>query len=114
MRLHFDAIYYRVSNLDQAIRFYSDVLGLQLMRRDVVACFELDGVRVELVPDDSARQPSIGGNARLCFRVEDVRAARAELAKRDVRVGPVEEKNNGLLLTFSDPDGNELSFWQYL
>jgi catechol 2,3-dioxygenase-like lactoylglutathione lyase family enzyme len=82
MKLRFDAIYYRVSDLDRAICFYRDVLGLQLVRRDVVACFELDGVTVELVPDETVPDPRAGGNARLCFRVEDIRAARAELAEK--------------------------------
>jgi catechol 2,3-dioxygenase-like lactoylglutathione lyase family enzyme len=113
MQLHFDAIYYRVSDLDRAICFYRDVLGLQLVRRDVVACFELDGVVIELVRDETVPVPRASGNARLCFRVEDIRAARADLAQQDVRVGPVEEKSNGLLVTFCDLDGNELSLWQY-
>lgn len=112
MQLHFDAIYYHVSDLDRAIGFYRDLLGLQLVRRDVVACLEIEGVTVELVPDESVGQ-SGGGNARLCFRVEDIRAACAELLKKDVRVGPVEEKSNGLLAGFWDPDGNEMSLWQY-
>jgi|SRR5208283_1382574 len=113
MKLRFDAIYYRVSDLDRAICFYRDVLGLQLVRRDVVACFELDGVTVELVPDETVPDPRAGGNARLCFRVEDIRAARAELAGKNICAGAVEKKSNGLLTTFCDPDGNELSLWQY-
>jgi catechol 2,3-dioxygenase-like lactoylglutathione lyase family enzyme len=113
LKLHFDAIYYRVSDLDHAISFYRDVLGLRLLTRDVVARLDLDGVLVELVPDSSAPHPRASGNARLCFRVQDVHTARAELQKKDIPVGPVEEKNNGLLVTFSDPDGNELSLWQY-
>jgi catechol 2,3-dioxygenase-like lactoylglutathione lyase family enzyme len=48
-KLHFDAIHYRVSDLDRAICFYRHVLGLHFARRDVVACFDLDGVTVELV-----------------------------------------------------------------
>jgi hypothetical protein len=72
-----------------------------------VACFDLDTMTVELVPGESVRAPRSGGNARLCFRVEDIQAARAELAKKDVRAGPVEEKGNGLLVTFCDPEGNE-------
>jgi catechol 2,3-dioxygenase-like lactoylglutathione lyase family enzyme len=88
MQLHFDAIYYHVSDLDRAIGLYRDLPGLQLVRRDVVACLEIEGVTVELVPDESVGQ-SGGGNARLCFRVKDIRAACAELLKKDVRVGPV-------------------------
>jgi hypothetical protein len=33
--------------------------------------------------------------------------------KKDVRVGAVEEKGNGLLVTLCDPEGNELFLWQY-
>jgi hypothetical protein len=53
---------------------------------------------------ESVRALRSGGNARLCFRIEDIQAARAELATKDVRVGPVEEKTDGLV-TFCDPEG---------
>ncbi len=53
MKLHFDSLYDLVSDLDHAICFYRDVLGLPLVRRDVVAYFDVDGVVVELVPQSS-------------------------------------------------------------
>ena len=44
MNYSFDCVFYYVSELDRAIRFYRDVLGLQLKSQDFVARFEIDGV----------------------------------------------------------------------
>jgi catechol 2,3-dioxygenase-like lactoylglutathione lyase family enzyme len=38
-KFSFDAIYYRVSDMDEAIKFYRDVLGFKLTSRDYVARF---------------------------------------------------------------------------
>ena len=50
MDLHFDCFYYHVSDMERAVSFYRDILGLQLASRDQVARFEIDGVLFELVP----------------------------------------------------------------
>ena len=42
----FDCLFYYVSDLDRAIRFYTNILGLDLISRDVVARFEIDDVLV--------------------------------------------------------------------
>lgn len=39
MKFNFDAVFYYVSGLDQAIKFYTDVLGFELQSRDYVARF---------------------------------------------------------------------------
>jgi catechol 2,3-dioxygenase-like lactoylglutathione lyase family enzyme len=52
--------------MERAISFYSDVLGLRLTSRDVVARFEIDGVLFGLVPSRDEKNVRGGGNARLC------------------------------------------------
>jgi catechol 2,3-dioxygenase-like lactoylglutathione lyase family enzyme len=54
-----------------------------------------------------------GGNGRLCLRVDDIRAAVAELLSKGVPADNPESKANGLLSPFRDPDGNEICLWQY-
>ena len=50
LKLSFDTIFYYVSDMESAIAFYRDTLGLQMVSRDYVARFDLDGVLIELVP----------------------------------------------------------------
>ena len=109
MKSHFDAVFYYVSDLDRAIRFYTHILEMKLLSRDAVARFEVDGVLFELVPGKADGR----GNARLCLRVDDINAARAELEGERVQVSEVEVKSNGKLAFFCDPDGNEIALWQY-
>jgi predicted enzyme related to lactoylglutathione lyase len=110
--MNFDCVYYYVSDLDQAVRFFSDTLGLELSSRDHVARFTIDGVLFELVPTTDASRYSGHGNARLCFGVQDMDGAIEDLNRKGVSVGPIHHVENGLLATFTDPDGNELALWQ--
>ncbi len=111
--IHFDCVFYYVKDLEKSVRFYSDVLGLDLTSRDVVARFDVDGVLLELVPalDDSVLHGS--GNARFCLKVSDIREAVGELRAEGVFVGEIQTLENGMLAAFRDPDGNELALWQY-
>lgn len=113
MDLQFDCVFYYVSDLDAAVRFYRDVLGLSLLSRDAVARFDIDGVLFELVPTDDDSQLTGRGNARLTFRVDDIERTAAELRGRGVEVCVIHDKQNGRLASFKDPDGNELDLWQY-
>jgi catechol 2,3-dioxygenase-like lactoylglutathione lyase family enzyme len=99
--------------MERAIRFYSDVLGLRLTSRDLVARFDIDGVLFELVPSRDNRKLEGGGNARLCLKVEDISHAVEYLRMKEIRVNEIETVENGKLTSFEDPDGNEICLWQY-
>lgn len=109
----FDAVFYYVSDLDRAVAFYRDVLGFRFHSRDDVARFDVDGVLFEVVPTSDGNKLVGNGNARLCLKVADITAAVSQLRDRGVNVGPPEQKSNGILASFHDPDGNELCLWQY-
>jgi len=113
LRLRFDCVFYYVSDLDRAIQFYTETLGLTLTSRDAVARFDIDGMLFELVPMDDAAMLSGQGNARLTLAVDDIHQATAELASRGVTVSDIHAVSNGLLTAFGDPDGNEIVLWQY-
>jgi catechol 2,3-dioxygenase-like lactoylglutathione lyase family enzyme len=110
---HFDCVFYYVSDLEPSIRFYRDFLGFNVVSRDVVARFDVDGVLFEIVPAPKKKALQGAGNACLCLRVENVEQALTELRAKGVTTGLPEPKDNGVLGRFEDPDGNEICLWQY-
>jgi len=49
MKYQFDCVFHYVTDMERAISFYTDVLGLKFVSRDAVARFDIDGVLFELV-----------------------------------------------------------------
>jgi catechol 2,3-dioxygenase-like lactoylglutathione lyase family enzyme len=84
MKLHFDCVFYYVRDLEAAIQFYSDLLGMSPTSQDAVARFNLDDVLIELVPSSDEAAMSGGGNARLCLRVDDIEQASEDLRARGI------------------------------
>ncbi|HET7207517.1 MAG TPA: VOC family protein [Terriglobales bacterium] len=113
LKLSFDAVYYYVSDMERAIAFYRDTLGLPLLSRDFVARFNIDGVLFEVVPSPHQRPISGAGNARLCFKVDDITETARQLRERGISTSEIKAEPGGLLTFFHDPDGNELCVWQY-
>lgn len=68
------------SNIEQALGFYRDTLGLRLVAHfGNLAFFDLDGVRLLV-----EQAPEVGAASVLYFRVDDIHRARAELQERGV------------------------------
>jgi len=112
-KLHFDCVFYYVCDMERAISFYSDVLGLRLTSRNVVARFDIYGVLFELVPSRDRRKLRGDGNARLCLKVDAIGQAVEYLKTQGTRAGEIQKVENGKLVSFEDPDGNEIYLWQY-
>ena len=108
----FDAIYYHVKDMDNAVAFYRDILGLKLKSRDYVARFDVDGVLFELVPVHNGETITGPGNARLSLGVSEIQAAVKYLATNGVKATAPKPEVGGILSLFHDPDGNELCLWQ--
>jgi catechol 2,3-dioxygenase-like lactoylglutathione lyase family enzyme len=109
----FDCVFYYVSDMKRAISFYSDVLGLRLTSGDFVARFDIDGVLFELVPSRSRRKLKGNGNARLCLKVDDISQAVEYLKTKGTHASEIQKVENRKLVSFEDPDGNEIYLWQY-
>jgi len=114
MKFKFDSVFYYVSDLECAVRFYRDVLGFKLHSRDYVARFYLGDVLLELVPTSDTGKLQGKGNARLCLEVDNIRGSISELHAKGVPVQDAERKENGALTSFFDPDGNEVCLWQHV
>jgi len=113
MRLSFDTVFYYVTDMEAAIAFYRDTLGLPLVSHEYVAQFDLDGVVIELVPLPPGTVVPGSGNARLCFSVANLRETVEEMHAHGVTTSKIKEKQDGKLAFFRDPDGNELCLWEY-
>jgi len=120
-----DHIVLRVVDLDKMLRFYVDVLGCSIERRqDEIGLVQLraGSSLVDLVPVDG-KLGRMGGAApgregrnvdHFCFRVEpfDAEAIYAHLAKHGVQAGEVSQRygaeGEGPSIYLDDPEGNTL------
>jgi catechol 2,3-dioxygenase-like lactoylglutathione lyase family enzyme len=110
-----DLVFYWVSDMERAVSFYRDVLGLKLLRQDSATWAEFDagGHRFALHSVGDG-QPVSAGGATAVFAVGDLDRARAELARRGVEFqheGDVE--SYARFASFVDPDGNPVQLIEY-
>ena len=113
LEVRFDCVFYYVSDLDRAIKFYERAFGLRLASRDAVARFRVDGVLLELVPTKEKTLLSGQGNARLALAVNDLEKAVSDLVSSRLSCSPIHVVENGRFITLRDPDQNEIMLWQY-
>jgi catechol 2,3-dioxygenase len=110
-----DLVYLFVADMDRAIAFYGDVLGLTLDYRagDEWAQFSASPLKIGLHGTGSAGQSRVGGT--LAFTVTDLDASKAKLAERGVELGHEGggERLGPRFVEFSDPDGNVLALFEY-
>ena len=101
-----------VEDVDRAKAFYNEKVGFV---EDLDYSGEGGFRVVQLTPPGSACSVAVGsgiiatppGSVQgLHLVVEDIEAARAELSKRGVEVGEVQDLGGVLYAPFSDPDGN--------
>ena len=103
----------QVTDLDRAVAFYRDALGMSfLFAYPGMAFFDLDGVRLMLVePEDRA----FGGESAIYYRVADIGQAVQTLEARGVtfddqpQVVHRDPAYDLWMAFFRDPDGNILA-----
>jgi len=110
-----DHVYYWVADMDRAIAFYRDLLGLTMIRRDGAswAVFDIDGrtLAVHGAVDGRAFEP---GGAAAVFGVDDLDVAVALLGERGVRFDHEGDVSGyARFAAFRDPDGNTLQLIEY-
>ncbi len=108
-------IHVSVTDVDRAVEFYRDVLGLPFLFRvegQPMAFFDCDGVRLYLgVPESEAYH----ARGMLYFSVPDIDEAHGELSGRGVtfldapHVVHRDEDHELRMAFFTDPDGNNLA-----
>lgn len=105
----------RVSDIDAAVDWYGDVLGLPLLYRfGELAFFDLAGTRLFLTATDEGNAPR--GESVVYFRVSDIHATYAKLTGRGVEFDGVphliyrhESGVEEWMAFFNDPDQQTLA-----
>lgn len=112
-----DHVYYWTHDMDRAVAFYSDVVGLKLARRDGDdwALFDAGPLKFALHGVIEGHSVSPGGGTAV-FEVEDLDQAVRALEERGVRfdehIGEV--AGYARFASFPDPDGNTVQIIEYL
>lgn len=105
--------YYVTSDMERAVGFYRDALGLDLMFQDGEKWtqFKAGGVNFAMASDDEAPEGAVG--ATVVFEVDDIAAMTASIreAGGDI-LGERDMADHGKTLTFRDPDGNLVQLYQ--
>jgi catechol 2,3-dioxygenase-like lactoylglutathione lyase family enzyme len=109
-----DLVYFFVSDMDRAVAFYRDVLGLTLASRSGDAWAQFGAGSIQLGLHGSGSGGTRAGGT-LAFTVSDLDARKADLASKGVTVGH-EGGGDGRgprFVEFTDPDGNVLALFEY-
>lgn len=99
-------VFYRVQDMDAAVRFYTEVLGFALKLRDGDrwAAFDVGGMTLA-VEGGAAGGP---GGATVSLRVDDLGAVVAALKSKGATVGDIEKGAHEQRARLVDPAGNQL------
>jgi predicted enzyme related to lactoylglutathione lyase len=105
--------YYVTHDMDRAVAFYRDALGLSVRFQDGTrwAQFDAGGVNFSLSAPEEAAEGATG--AVVIFEVDDIDAARTRLEAGGARVLVDRDMGaHGRSLSFRDPDGNLVQLLQ--
>ena len=104
-----------VRNLDRAVEFYQDTLGLVVgAKGSFGAEFEAQGIRIGVHPaNHEAARAMVGRETGLTFQVDGLLHVCGDLHAKGVtfRQEPT-QMSFGIMAMIEDPDGNVMALWQ--
>ena len=106
-----------VSNMDNAVQFYTETVGLRLTNRFGDQWATLDagkGLTIGLHPA-SEKYPAPGTKGGIMLGLEidmPIEKAIDRLTERGVKVGGIVRDSPGNFAHFEDPDGNPIYLWE--
>ena len=107
-----------VSNMDNSVRFYTEVLGLKLTNRfgDYWATVEAGkGLAIGL-HSASPKYPAPGTKGSMVLGLEidePIAGMVARLGEKGVQIkGSIIQEQSGIFANLEDPDGNEIYLWE--
>ena len=107
-----DVVYLYVSDMDRALRFYRDLLGIPLQGDGDWQEAALGGTRFALHRAHAGVGGLSSGTIHVNLRVADIDAAAERLRSAGVAVGEAVRDEWGAALEVVDPDGYELYLFQ--
>jgi predicted enzyme related to lactoylglutathione lyase len=112
-----DHVYYWTADMDRAVAFYQDVVGLRLVRREADQWAQFDAGPVQFALHGHIEgNPVATGGATAVFRVDDLDTAVRSLQGKGVVFGDHigEVAGYARFRSFLDPDGNTVQLIEYL
>ncbi len=123
-----DHMAFRVRDLDRALRFYTETLGMRFLFRETdeahgeaFAYLELEGGNLELLQSLDATMPPVPEpgppyTPHLAIATDDLDTLAAVLGEKRVPIlkGPMTIPGKVTWLYIADPDNNVLEFVQWL
>ena len=109
------SITFYVSDMERAVKFYGETLGLEKKYEfSSYAGFECGGVEIGLIPASGQKQKRSSASPSVQFLVDDVNRFCDRLSRAEVTfIKPLHEETwGGRQATFADPDGNILEITQ--
>jgi predicted enzyme related to lactoylglutathione lyase len=110
-----DNVFLPVGDLEEAVRFYRDVVGLPVHKR-----FDAMGTVLFAIGDETpglgvgVTETPVPGGGKLWFEVPDARAAAEEMSTYGVApLAPPFDVGTGWTFEITDPWGNVLGFTDY-
>ena len=115
---------FRVSDMDQSLRFYTKILGLELIERKTsprgseLAFLQAPGTdsEIELCSFPASGQVEVPEDlVHLAFQVEDLEKCINRLKKANVPIteGPVKTSSGTFFIFTEDPDKYEIELMEY-
>jgi len=104
----FSSAYYVVKDMDKAVGFYQDILGLNIKFRDGDRWtqFDVNGVAVALADPSEGTVPP-GGGGTVVLEVDDLGEMRDTLTQNGITVNDIVDMGgHGRYFTAVDPAGN--------
>ncbi len=109
-----------VSNIESAIKFYTETVGLTLMEfSKEYGWAELmgkDGARLGIAQHSASSEVAVGGNAVVTISVVDIEKAKSAFLEKNVQLigETMEVPGHVKMQTFKDADGNTFQLCQML
>jgi len=115
-----DDVFFNVDEMEKAVAFYRDTLGLPV-KYESADWVELDADNLTIALRRYGSGPEgrpelrVGEGATLVFEVDDIEAVKAELEGQGVRfIGGVFEYGAVKLAAFEDLNGNVLQIYEHV
>jgi lactoylglutathione lyase len=105
----------RVKNLDESIKFYSDIIGLEVVNRFMAGSGEIaflgEGeTKIELICDGESRDTVVGNDISWGFVVESLDKVLTLVKEKGINIdsGPVQPNPHIRFFMIKDPNGMKI------
>ena len=108
-------VYYNAQDINRALKFYRDVLGLRVLSETPSWCMlEIGGVRIGLESTDGKPVSRVrDAGATLTLKSTNIREDVQQLKSKDVKfLSDIGDYDWGSVVSFEDSEGNHLKLLQ--